>query len=64
MDKVKIKETTAITIKRICCFIGRKVTKFVSGAKVDYPMKFFGRKIYLIVTKDRNSVPQWLSSIY
>ena len=30
----------------------RKVTKFGSGAKVDCPKEFLGRRVYLIITRD------------
>ena len=53
MNKVKIEETTEITIKVIYGFIERKVTKFGSGAKVDCHKEFLGRKIYLIITRGK-----------
>ena len=53
MNKVKVEETTEITIKGIYGFIGRKVTKFGSGAKVDCPKEVLDRKVYLIITRDK-----------
>ena len=53
MNKVKIKETTEITIKGIYGFIERKFTEFGSGANVDCPKEFLGRKVYLIITRDK-----------
>jgi putative transposon-encoded protein len=53
MNKVKVEETTEITIKGIYGFIERKVTKFGSWAKVDCPKEFLGRKVYLIITRDK-----------
>ncbi|MHB8553931.1 MAG: DUF2080 family transposase-associated protein, partial [Thermoplasmataceae archaeon] len=29
------------------------VTKFGSGAKVDCPKEFLGRRVYLIITRDK-----------
>ncbi|EQB72082.1 MAG: transposon-encoded protein [Ferroplasma sp. Type II] len=53
MNKVKIEETTEITVNGIQGFIERRVTKFGSGAKVDCPKEFLGRKVYLIITLDK-----------
>jgi len=53
MNGVKMEETTEITVKGICGFIERKVTKFGSGAKVDCPKEFLGRKVYLIIIKNK-----------
>ncbi|MCL4332007.1 MAG: DUF2080 family transposase-associated protein [Candidatus Thermoplasmatota archaeon] len=53
MARVKIEETTEITVKGIQGFIERRVTKFGSGAKVDCPKEFLGRKVYLIITRDK-----------
>lgn len=52
MTRVHIEETTEVTIKGIYGFIERKVTKFGSGAKVDCPKEFLGRKVYLVITRD------------
>lgn len=52
VNKVKIEEVTEITVKGICGFIEKRVTKFGSGAKVDCPKEFLGRRVYLIITKD------------
>ena len=54
MDKVKINETAEITIKGIHGYIERTVTKFGSGAKVDCPKEFLGRRVFLVITnKDK-----------
>ena len=52
-----MEETTEITIKGIYGFIERKVTKFGSGAKVDCPKEFLDRKVYLIITRDKEYCP-------
>lgn len=52
MNKVNVEETNEITVKGIYGFIERRVTKFGSGAKVDCPKEFLGRKVYLIITRD------------
>lgn len=53
MNKVKIEEATEITVKGIYGFIEKRVTRFGSGAKVDCPREFLGRRVYLIITKDQ-----------
>jgi putative transposon-encoded protein len=50
MGKVKINETAEITIKGIHGYIERTVTKFGSGAKVDCPKEFLGRRVFLVIT--------------
>ncbi|RLJ00054.1 MAG: hypothetical protein DRP03_01875, partial [Candidatus Aenigmatarchaeota archaeon] len=32
----------------------RRVTRFGNGAKVDCPKEYLGRKVYLVIVKDRN----------
>ncbi|AGO61299.1 DUF2080 family transposase-associated protein [Ferroplasma acidarmanus] len=57
MGKVEIHETTEVSIKGIYGFIERKVTKFGSGAKVDCPKEFLGKRVYIVITRTNNSVP-------
>ncbi|MEM4090846.1 MAG: DUF2080 family transposase-associated protein [Thermoplasmatales archaeon] len=52
MRKVHIKEDNHITVKNIQACMEKTVTKFGSGAKVDCPKEFLGRRVYLIITKD------------
>ncbi len=53
MNIVNVQESTEITIKGIYGFIERKVTKFGSGAKVDCPKEFLGRRVYLVITREK-----------
>lgn len=48
-----MEETTEITVKGVQGFIERGVTKFGSGAKVDCPKEFLGRRVHLIITRDK-----------
>jgi putative transposon-encoded protein len=41
-----------ITVKNIRAYMERTVTKFGSGAKVDCPKEFLGKKAFLIIKKD------------
>jgi putative transposon-encoded protein len=52
VNRVKVEETSEITIKGIYGFIEKRVTKFGSGAKVDCPKEFLGKRVYLIITRD------------
>jgi len=54
MKKVKIKKTTKLIINNIEGFLVRRVTRFGNGAKVDCPKEYLGRKVYLVIVKDRN----------
>ena len=52
MKKVQIVEANEITVRNIQAYMERVVTKFGSGAKVDCPKEFLGKKVYLIIEKD------------
>ena len=51
MRKVKVKEQTEIRVKGVTGFIEKKVTPFGTGAKVDCPKKYLGKKVYLVIRK-------------
>jgi len=52
--KVNIKVDNEITVKNIQAYMERTVTKFGSGAKVDCPKEFLGKKAFLIIKKDED----------
>jgi len=52
MKKPKIKKQTEIKVTGIAGFFEKKVTPFGTGAKVDYPKKYLGKKVYLIIQKN------------
>lgn len=52
MKKVQVLEANEITVRNIQVYMERVVTKFGSGAKVDCPKEFMGKKVYLIIEKD------------
>ncbi|EQD42457.1 transposon-encoded protein [mine drainage metagenome] len=52
MKKVRITSKTRITITGIVGFLEKTVTKFGTGAKVDCPKEYLGKKVYLVVRKD------------
>jgi len=49
MRKIKITVTNQITIKNIQGFFERIVTKFGTGAKIDAPKEYLGKKVIIIV---------------
>ena len=49
MKKVKIVEKSTLTLKGIKCFLEREVKPFGTGAKVDCPKEYLGRKVYLVI---------------
>ncbi len=52
MRKVMMKEKTEITLKGIAGFIERTVTPFGTGAKVDCPKEYLGKRVYLVILRD------------
>jgi Putative transposon-encoded protein len=52
--KVNIKIDNEITVKDIQAYMEGTVTKFGSGAKVDCPKEFLGKKAFLIIKKDED----------
>ena len=53
MKKVQVVEANGITVRNIQAYMEKVVTKFGSGAKVDCPKEFLGKKAYLIIEKDQ-----------
>ena len=51
MKKVKFENKTTLKIENISGFIIRKATRFGTGAKVDCPKEFLGKKVYLVICK-------------
>ena len=51
VNKDKVVEANEITLRNIQAYMERVVTKFGSGAKVDCPKEFLGKKAYLIIEK-------------
>jgi putative transposon-encoded protein len=53
MIKVKLISKKEIRINNIKGYIERKVTSFGTGAKVNCPKEYLGKKVYLVITEDR-----------
>lgn len=52
MSQVKINLQTELKLKNIKGFIEKIVTPFGTGAKVDCPKKYLGKKVYLVIVDD------------
>ena len=49
MSKVKINAKSELKLKNIQGFIEKTVTAFGTGAKVDCPKEYLGRRVYLVI---------------
>jgi len=54
MTKVKFIPQKEIKIKNVKGYIERIVNSFGTGAKVDCPKEYLGKKVYLVITDDKN----------
>ena len=52
MRKVPITPATELTIRNIQGYYIRKVTPFVTSAKVDCPKAHLGKTVYLVVIRE------------
>ncbi len=52
MKKIVLEKKTKISLEGIVGFLKRKVTSFGTGAKVDCPKEYLGKKVYLIILED------------
>ena len=50
MKRVKVIEKSTLTLKGIKCFIERVVKPFGTSARIDFPKKFIGKKVYVVVS--------------
>jgi len=50
MKRVKIINKSSLTLKGIRCFLERVVKPFGTSGRIDFPKKFIGKKVYVIVT--------------
>lgn len=52
MKKIKIEVDTELKLKNIKGFLEKIVTPFGTGAKVDCPKEYLGKKVYLVIVDD------------
>jgi len=55
MKRIVIKHTSEIKLKNIKGFIEKEVTSFGTGAKVDCPKEFLGKKVILVILEDEGN---------
>lgn len=53
MRKIKTTLANEISVRNIRGYFERKVTKFGTGAKIDAPKEYLGRKVVILVSKER-----------
>ncbi len=52
MRKIPIISTNEIKVNNIIGYLEKKVTKFGTGAKIDIPKEYLGKKVIILVCKD------------
>jgi len=52
MKMVNIELKTRLEVEGIVGFIEKKVTPFGTGAKVDCPKEYLGKRVFLVILKD------------
>jgi putative transposon-encoded protein len=52
VKKVQVVEANEITVRNTQAYLKRVATKLGSGAKVNCPKEFLGKKAHLIIEKD------------
>jgi len=50
--RIPLKNQTELNVKGIVGFLEKTVTPFGTGAKVDCPKEYLGKKVYLIICRD------------
>ena len=54
MNKVKIESKSKIILENVKGFMIRKVVPVGNSAKVSCPKEYLGKKVYLVITDDKN----------
>jgi putative transposon-encoded protein len=52
MKKIELNVKSELKLKNIKGFLERTVTTFGTGAKVDCPKEFLGKKVVLVILED------------
>ena len=52
MRKIKTTISNEVCVKNIKGYFERSVTKFGTGAKIDAPKEYLGKKVMVLVCKD------------
>lgn len=54
MRTIKIKSGNFVFVDKFDLIFEKVITPFGSGAKIDAPKKYIGRKVYVILRKDNS----------
>jgi putative transposon-encoded protein len=52
MRKVRIKKEELLLSDAVDAFFEKRVTKFGTGAKIDCPREYLGRRVYVVICKE------------
>jgi putative transposon-encoded protein len=52
MKKIRVELTTRLEVEGILGFVERHVTPFGTGAKVDCPKEYLGKRVFLVILRD------------
>ena len=52
MRKIEIQNRSLSLTDEVIGFFEKEVTKFGTGAKIDCPKEYLGRKVYVVVCED------------
>ena len=52
MKKIELEVKSELKLKNIKGFLEKTVTSFGTGAKVDCPKEYLGKKVILVIIKD------------
>ena len=57
MRKIEIINTNEIIVKNIRGYFERTITKFGTGAKIDAPKEYLGKKVIILVVEEGSQKP-------
>ena len=52
MRKIQIVKSNEITVTGITGYFEKEVTKFGTGAKIDIPKEYLGKKVFVLVSNN------------
>lgn len=52
MKKIRVELATRLEVEGILGFVERHVTPFGTGAKVDCPKEYLGKRVFLVILRD------------
>lgn len=52
MKRFSVRPQNEITVKNIACYFEKTVTKFGTGAKIDAPKGYLGKRVVVLVFQE------------